>query len=311
MKRIRIGSRQSPLALKQTEYVRDLLLKRYPQLSLEIIPMRTKGDKLLDVPLAKIGDKGLFTKELEEALLEERIDLAVHSMKDLPTELPRGLCIGAMTPRLDPRDALLAAQGLTLEELPLEAVVGTSSLRRKAQLLYLRPDLRLVDLRGNVGTRLQLLEEGEFTAIVLAAAGLERLARQDRITQRLDYSICLPAVGQGSLGVEVREQDTESLELLREINDRDTAAAILAERALLSTLEGGCQIPLGAIAEVNGAGLRLRGMVANLEGTRLCKAEVSGLASQGEYLGRKLAQLLLQQGAGEILASLKKGVKHE
>lgn len=306
-----MGSRQSPLALWQTEYVRDLLLAKYPECRFEIIPMRTKGDKLMDVPLNQIGDKGLFTRELEQALLEGKIDLAVHSMKDLPTQLPDGLCIGAVTPRLDPRDALLSQGQIRLTELPAGALLGTSSLRRQAQLLHLRPDLRLVDLRGNIGTRVQRLAEGKFTAIVLAAAGIERLGWQDKITERLDFSVCLPAVGQGALGVEAREDDRVMLELLREITDQATTLAVLAERSLLRTLEGGCQIPLGAIAEVTGEILHLRGMVASLDGVKLLKAELSGPALAGEKLGRDLAGMLLAQGAGEILECIKKGASYE
>ena len=311
MKIIRMGSRQSQLALWQTEYVRGLLQHRYPEYEYEIIPMRTKGDKLLDVSLSKIGDKGLFTRELEQALLEGKIDLAVHSMKDLPTQLPEGLCIGAMTKRMDPRDALLSLNHVRITDLPVGAQIGTSSLRRQAQLLHLRPDLKMVDLRGNIGTRVQRLAEGQLAAIVLAAAGVERLGWQDKITEKLDYSICLPAVGQGSLGIEVREDDHIILELLREITHQATTQAILAERALLSTLEGGCQIPLGAIAEVSGNVLYLRGMVANLEGTKLLKAEHSGQALESEKIGRELAQMLLAQGAGEILECIKKGASYE
>jgi hydroxymethylbilane synthase len=307
MRVIRIGTRRSQLALWQTEHVRQLLERLQPRYQYELVGVTTKGDKFLHVPLAQIGAQGLFTKELEQSLLEGKIDLVVHSVKDLPTRLPDGLALGAMLKRADPRDALLARDGLQLYQLPAGAVIGTSSLRRKAQLLNARPDLKLVDLRGNINTRLRRLEDGEFDAIVLAVAGVERLGRQDRITQKLGYDLVLPAVGQGSLGVEVREDDEEIMALVGRLDDRDTRVAITAERAFLAALQGGCQVPVGAIAEVREGLVRLQGMVADLEGTTIIRNQLSGPAAAAVELGRALAERLLAQGAGEILDSIRKG----
>ncbi|NLW06381.1 MAG: hydroxymethylbilane synthase [Clostridia bacterium] len=307
MRVIRIGSRQSQLALWQAERVRKLLQLHQPLYQYKVVCLTTKGDKFIDVPLAKIGAQGLFTKELERALLEGKIDLAVHSAKDLPTRLPEGLAIGAMLKREDPRDALLAREGLQLYQLPPGAIVGTSSLRRKAQLLHARPDLKLVDLRGNIGTRVRRLENGEFDAIVLAVAGIERLGWQEKITQKLDYDLLLPAVGQGSIAVEAREDDEEIMTLIGQLDDQETRTAITAERAFLAALQGGCQVPIGAIAEVREGLLRLQGLVANLEGTTIIRDHLSGPAAAAVELGRALADSLLAQGAGEILASIRQG----
>lgn len=304
---VKIGTRQSPLALWQAEHIAALLGSRNPSCAFVLVPMRTKGDKLLDVPLAKIGDKGLFTKELEIALLEGEIDLAVHSMKDLPTLLPPGLCIGAVTRREDPRDALISRQGKSFSDLPRGAIIGTSSLRRRAQLLHARPDLNLTDLRGNIDTRLKRLDQGDFTAVILAAAGIERLGLGKRITERLDYSISLPAIGQGALGLEIRDNDEEIAQIISSANDEETACCIRVERDFLRTLEGGCQIPIGAIAEAQGDKIFLRGMAASLDGRRMLKDSISVDRTNPGDAGNTLARKMLARGAAEILHQIRAG----
>lgn len=300
-----VGTRDSALAMWQTNWVVDTLSKLNPDYTFRIVSMKTQGDKILDVALAKIGDKGLFTKELETAMLAGEIDLAVHSMKDLPTVLPEGLTIGAMCERVDPRDVVISRNGVPLAQLPQGALIGTSSLRRCAQLLSFRPDLKLEPLRGNLNTRMAKLEKNNLDAIILAAAGVERLGWGDRITERLSTEVCLPAVGQGSIGIEIREGDQEVLQVVGKINHAPSRAAITAERALLKKLEGGCQIPIGALGTVDGEHLTLRGVVASLDGQELIRDQISGPAQEAAALGEKLAGRLVEMGADRILKSVR------
>lgn len=301
---IRIGSRKSQLALVQTYWVQEQLQKHYPDRDFEVQTMSTHGDKILDVALSKIGDKGLFTKELEVGMLNQEIDLAVHSLKDLPTALPEGLVLGCVTERENPADALVLHakhQGKQLDTLPEGAVIGTSSLRRLAQLRYHFPHFTFKDIRGNLNTRLGKLDAGEFDALILAAAGLKRLDMSDRIHQVIPSEISLHAVGQGALGIECRGDDSEILDVLKAIEHSPTAQRCYAERAFLRELEGGCQVPIGVNTEIKGNSLILTGMVARLDGTTLIKDTVTGEATEAEALGVELAQLLRQQGAQEIL----------
>lgn len=313
MKTIVVGTRDSELALVQTYYVIDELKKRHPGHRFEVRKIKTEGDKILDVTLAKIGDKGLFVKEIEHALLAGEIDFAVHSMKDVPTDVPPGLVIAAVTRREDPRDCYIAKDGVTpLKAAPRGAVIGTSSLRRRAQLLHFRPDLRIVPLRGNLNTRFHKLREQDMDGIVLARAGVLRLGWEGRITEVLDFSICLPAVGQGALGVEARQDDAEILGILACLNDPPTAAAVAAERAFLSRLEGGCQVPVGAYGRLESGVLVLSGVVAGTDGSVLLKGELSGAPSQAEKLGLELAEKLLAKGADHILSTVRQGIEsHE
>lgn len=304
---IRAGSRKSALAMWQTEHVVSLLKEKNPQLDFEIIPISTKGDKILDVPLAKIGDKGLFTKELEVALLNKKIDFAVHSAKDMPTKLPGGLILSAMTKRYNPKDVFVSHKFDSLAEIPQGAKVGTSSLRRRAQLSNYRPDLNLVDIRGNLQTRLKRMQEEDMDGIILAAAGLERLGLEEHIKEYLDYSICLPAVGQGSLAIEVREDDEFIREIISAINDDDTQLAIRAERSLLRDFEGGCQIPIGARAQVEDGQLKMEALVASLDGTKLLRKNISTSIENPEKTGIALADLLREVGAEEILQEIRQG----
>lgn len=301
MKPLVIATRRSPLALWQAEFV-GRALESFGR-KVELLPLVTQGDRILDAPLSRVGGKGLFVKEIEEALLDGRADLAVHSLKDVPTKLPDGLVLGAILEREDPRDALCAPAHRTLESLPAGARVGTSSLRRRAQLLALRPDLRVVEIRGNVGTRMSKLE-GEVDAVILAAAGLRRLGLEDRITEVIAPEALLPAVGQGALAVEIREGDDETAALVRRLEHADTRDAVRAERALLARLEGGCQIPLAAHAEVEGDRLRLRARVGRVDGSLLLEAEGEGTRAEAEAIGVRAAEELLARGADEILASL-------
>ncbi|HEX3031192.1 MAG TPA: hydroxymethylbilane synthase [Bacillota bacterium] len=300
-----IGTRDSALALWQTEWVKEQLSRLCPQYKFRVIEMKTQGDKILDVALAKIGDKGLFTKELETAMLKGEIDLAVHSMKDMPTKLPEGLVIGAICEREEAGDVLIGRTAKTLDELPQGAKVGTSSLRRRAQLLKYRPDLQIQDLRGNLNTRMAKLEGQGLDAIVLAAAGVIRLGWSDRITERISSKVSLPAVGQGSVGIEIRENDEEVAKLVKALEHRESSLAILAERAMLRKLEGGCQIPIGAMGHVEGDTMRLEGVVASLDGTKVLRSSVEGKAGEAEALGLELANILLGMGAQEILNSLR------
>jgi hydroxymethylbilane synthase len=304
---IRIGSRKSQLALVQTYWVREELQKHFPDINFEVEEMSTQGDKILDVPLAKIGDKGLFTKELEVGMLENRTDFAVHSLKDLPTNLPEGLMLGCVTEREDPADALVVSaknKDKKLETLPEGAVVGTSSLRRLAQLRHSYPHLSFKDVRGNVNTRLAKLDSGEYDAIILAAAGLQRLGMSDRIHQVISSDISLHAVGQGALGIECREGDEEILRVIKALEHTETRDRCYAERAFLRQLEGGCQVPIGVNTKIEGNTLSLVGMVASLDGKRLIKDKVSGDRTNAKQLGIELAEKLRQQGAQEILAEI-------
>ena len=296
-----IGTRSSKLALWQADYVMDCLQKKYPELHVEKKLMTTKGDKILDAPLAKIGGKGLFTKELEQDMLAGGIDIAVHSLKDMPTEVPDGLIITAITKRYDPGDAFVSNKVKSLAELPQGAVVGTSSLRRKAQLLHERPDLVVKDLRGNVNTRLRKLDAGEYDAAVLAVAGLKRLGFGGRITEVLPKSMILPAVGQGALAIEAREDDAETRELVAFLNDEATVACAKAERAFLARVEGGCQVPVGVYATPEDSGLHVEAVIASLDGKRLYRDHVSGQVKDAEPLGTELADKLLDMGGIDIM----------
>ncbi|MEW6276303.1 MAG: hydroxymethylbilane synthase [Bacillota bacterium] len=300
-----VGSRQSRLALWQAQWVVEQLKQRYPGRHFRIVGMKTKGDHILDVPLAKIGDKGLFTRELENALLAGECDLAVHSMKDLPTRLPPGLTIGAICRREYPGDVLISRRMLTLQELPPGARLGTSSLRRKAQLLRFRPDLQMVDVRGNLTTRLRKLAEQQLDGLVLAYAGVCRLGVERAITQKIPFSICLPAVGQGSVGVEIREGDEEIRQLLAGLDDPAARPAITAERAFLRKLEGGCQVPIGALGRVENGALQLEGIVLTLDGRRYVRESVSGPPEEAVALGEELAARMLAKGAGAILEQVR------
>jgi len=303
-RRLRIGTRGSPLALWQAEWVKSQLLGGQQELIVELVIIKTTGDKILDVPLAKVGGKGLFVKEIEEALLDGRADLAVHSVKDMPAELPEGLHLAAMPPREDPRDALISKNGAGLDKLPHGARVGTSSLRRAAQLLHLRPDLRIETLRGNVDTRLRKLESEGFDAIVLAAAGLKRMELSQVISEYLEPERILPAVGQGALGIETRTGDVFTNEMVESLVHQQTVTTVRAERAFLKRLEGGCQVPIGAYATLEGESLIITGMVADLKGVRLIRKEMGGDARQPEVVGKRLAEVVLESGGGEILAEI-------
>ncbi len=301
---VRIATRKSPLALWQAEHVRDALLVAHPGLQIELLKMTTQGDKILDSPLAKIGGKGLFVKELEQGLLEMRADIAVHSMKDVPAEFPSGLCLAVVLAREDERDAFVSNAHATLESLPHGARVGTSSLRRQCQLSARRPDLQILTLRGNVNTRLAKLDAGEYDAIILASAGLLRLNMADRITQYMEPDISLPAVGQGAIGIECREGDARIHALLAVLNDEPTFIRITAERAMNRRLEGGCQVPIAGHAVLHGSNLTLRGLVGSPDGREMVRGEVSGPQCDAEALGIKLADDLLARGAAVILKNV-------
>lgn len=301
---IRIATRQSPLALWQAEHVRQLLCAQHPDLEVTLVPMVTKGDVILDTPLAKVGGKGLFVKELELALLEQRADIAVHSMKDVPVEFPDGLGLVCICERDDPHDALVSNHYDSLDALPQGAIVGTSSLRRQCQLRAARPDLHIKDLRGNVGTRLSKLDNGEYDAIILAAAGLRRLGLEARIRARLSVQQSLPAVGQGAIGIECRLDDARVRALLAPLNHADTADRVVAERAMNNRLQGGCQVPIGSYAELTGDQLYLRALVGTPDGSRLLQAEIRGPRTEAEQLGSALAEQLLDAGAGSILSAV-------
>lgn len=304
---VRIGTRKSQLALVQTYWIKAELEKHFPDLEIEVEKMSTQGDKILDVPLAKIGDKGLFTKELEVGMLDHTTDLAVHSLKDLPTNLPEGLMLGCVTKRVNPADALVVNEknkDKQLETLPEGAVVGTSSLRRLAQLRHHFPHLIFKDVRGNVNTRLAKLDAGEYDAIILAVAGLERLGMSDRIHQVISPEISLHAVGQGALGIECREGDTRILEILKVLEDAESRDRAYAERSFLRELEGGCQVPIGVNTSIEGDTLTLVGMVASLDGKQLIKDTISGNRNDAEQIGKDLANKLRDLGAGEILAKI-------
>lgn len=302
-----VGTRSSQLALWQADFVIGELAKKYPELVVEKRLMTTKGDKILNAPLAKIGGKGLFTKELETAMLEGEIDIAVHSLKDMPVVVPEGLVITAITQRADPGDAFVSSKYESFQQLPAGAKVGTSSLRRKAQLLHARPDLQIEDLRGNVNTRLRKMEEENFDGIILACAGLKRLGFGDKIRQVLPQTMCLPAVGQGALAIECRQADKETRELLEFLNDKCTRLCTEAERGFLATVEGGCQVPVGVHAVSAEAGIRVEAVIASLDGSTLLRdaleAEVKE-AQEARAVGVNLAEKLLARGGREILRSI-------
>ncbi|MBW1888777.1 MAG: hydroxymethylbilane synthase [Deltaproteobacteria bacterium] len=300
---LRIGTRGSRLALAQSEWVRERVEERYPNIKIELVRIKTKGDKILDSPLSEIGGKGLFVKEIEDALSRKEVDVAVHSVKDVPTELPDGLKLAVFPKREDPHDAFISVDYETLKDLPEGSSVGTSSLRRSSQLLHMRPDLDMVSVRGNVDTRLRKLESGDFQAIILASAGLKRLGLSSRINQVIPYDELLPAIGQGALGLEIRKDD-KVWEILHFMNHEPTEMAVRAERAFLMELEGGCQIPVAAYGRLSGDNLILKGMVAELDGSRIIKDEVRGQKDSPEDMGVSLARRLLVSGAAEILARI-------
>ena len=295
-----IGSRGSPLAVWQAQWVETRLRELVPGLSVSLQRIKTTGDRILDVPLSTIGGKALFVKEIEEALARGEIDLAIHSMKDVPTQLPSGLEILSIPAREDPRDALIARRGLSLEKLPKGARIGTSSLRRQSQLLHVRPDLTVVMLRGNLDTRLRKLEAGDYDAIVLAAAGLRRLGLEQQNTEYLPYEVCLPAIAQGALGLEGRADDPFVREIVTGLEDRSTRIAVTTERAFLERLEGGCQVPIAAHATVDKT-IHLQGLIASVDGRRLVRGSSEGPLSDGIQMGAVLAERLLSQGGREIL----------
>ncbi|MGE8563461.1 MAG: hydroxymethylbilane synthase [Acinetobacter bohemicus] len=301
MKILKIATRQSPLALWQAEHIRARLEAMHADLKVELVTFVTQGDKILDTPLAKIGGKGLFVKELEEALLDGRADLAVHSMKDVPMALPEGLTLAVICEREDPLDAFVSNTYNSFAELPHGAKVGTSSLRRKCQILKQRPDLEIIDLRGNVGTRLSKLDAGLYDAIILASAGLKRLGLADRIRHTLQLEISLPAVGQGALGLECRAADQAVLDLILPLLHDETYICVRAERAFNAYLEGGCQVPIAGYASLSQGQLHIEGRVGSVDGATLLKVELKGTPEQAEQLGETLAQKLLEQGAGDLL----------
>lgn len=301
---IRIATRKSDLAMWQAKYVQAKLLEHHPHLSVELLPMSTQGDRILDTPLAKIGGKGLFIKELEIAMQNGDADIAVHSMKDVPVAFPDGFGLHAICERENPFDAFVSNTFSSLEALPLGAVVGTSSLRRQCQLRAFRDDLVIKDLRGNVNTRLAKLDDGQYDAIILASAGLIRLGMLDRIKQEIKPDLSLPAVGQGAVGIECRNDDADLITLLAALNDHDTATRVSAERAMNARLEGGCQVPIGSYAVLNGQQLLLRGLVGTPDGKTMLKSQVEGAASDAIKIGEAVANELLAAGAKEILDSL-------
>lgn len=303
---IRIATRHSPLAMWQANFVKAELLKYHPHLIVELLPMKTKGDKILDTPLAKVGGKGLFVKELEVAMLEGRADIAVHSMKDVPVDFPQGLGLSVICKREDPRDAFVSNQYQSIEQLPQGAVVGTSSLRRQCQIRALRPDLKIKDLRGNVNTRLAKLDDGLYDGIILAAAGLLRLQMSKRIASYIEPEISLPAVGQGAVGIECRLDDQQTIALLKPLEDAETRVRVTAERAMNLALQGGCQVPIGSFALLQGDQLFLRGLVGSVDGKEIIRKEITGHQDQAELLGLTVAKQLLASGAKEILAEVYK-----
>ena len=311
MKKIRIGTRGSQLALWQANWVKGKLSEWNPGMEIEIHKIKTTGDKILDVPLAKVGGKGLFVKEIEEALFDKKIDIAVHSMKDVPTDLPEGLCISAITEREDPRDALISKDGSKLKELKKGAKIGTSSLRRQVQLLNFREDFKIYQLRGNLNTRMKKLSAGDFDAIMLAAAGVKRMGWKDKITEYLPYDIFLPAIGQGALGIEIRDSDREAGKIVERFNHRETSLCVRAERAFLKRLEGGCQVPIAAFGTIippsppfnkgGQGGIKLEGLVGSIDGKILYRDSEEDKENNVEELGIRLAEKLLNMGADKIL----------
>ena len=300
-KEIRIGTRASALALWQAEWVKAELEKKYPGMTVSLTKIKTTGDKILDVPLAQVGGKGLFVKEIEEAMLANEIDIAVHSMKDVPTMFPDGLHLSCITKREDARDALLTRNNMKFKDLPQGATIGTSSLRRQAQLMSVRPDFKIMQLRGNVDTRLRKLKEGQFDAIILAAAGVRRLGLAENVSEYLDPAISLPAIGQGALGIECRVDDRELNDLIAFFNHQDTRTCVTGERALLRRLEGGCQVPIACYGQMVNGKLHLIGLVGSVDGKRIIKETIEGEAGKAEKLGVTLAEKLLSKGADVIL----------
>jgi len=301
---IRIGTRGSPLALWQANWIKSCLEKERSELQVDLVRIKTSGDKMQYVSLSKIGGKGLFIKEIEEALMRNDIDIAVHSMKDVPVKLPRGLDISIITEREDPRDALVSNNGIKLADLPKGARIGTGSLRRQTQLLSYRPDFKIMPLRGNLETRLNKLETEGLDAIILAAAGLNRLKMADRITEFIDPDIMLPGIGQGAVGIELRLNDTFSMMMTMPLDHEPTHTALLAERAFLQKLEGGCQVPIGGYATINDEILTLKGLVASLDGKQIFKAEKSGPTQDAEQIGKTLGKEILQMGADKVLKEI-------
>ena len=299
-----IGTRGSPLALWQAEWVRSALLQRFPGVAVELSIIKTQGDKILDVPLAKVGGKGLFVKEIEDALLNGRADVAVHSMKDMPAEIPAGLVIGAVPEREIPADVLISRNDLTLRQLPAGGVIGTSSLRRAAQLRHLRPDLEVVPVRGNVETRMGKLDTDRLAAVVLAAAGVKRLGLAQRVAESLDEEIMLPAVGQGALCIEVREKDSRIGAMIAALDHPATRTVVSGERAFLKRLQGGCQVPIAGHGRLDGDQFILTGLVAEVDGGIVIKDRLSGPAEAAEQIGIELAETLLRRGADQILQKL-------
>ncbi len=301
IEKIRLGTRGSPLALWQANWIKNQLEETHEGLKVELTIIKTTGDKIQDTPLAKIGGKGLFLKEIEDALLKNKIDIAVHSMKDVPVQLPRRLCIASFTEREDPRDALISKNGIKLADMPQNAKIGTGSMRRQTQLLNYRPDFEIVPLRGNIDTRIKKLETEGLDGIILASAGLIRMGWADQITEYIDTEILLPAIGQGAVGIETRNFDIDVIEAVVALDHEDTNYALEAERAFLRVLEGGCQVPIGGYATIQENQLTLKGLVGDLSGKKIIKSEKIGLIENAEYIGQDLGKEILAMGADKIL----------
>ena len=301
---LRIATRKSPLALWQANFVSAQLKHYHPDLEIELVTMTTQGDKILDTPLAKVGGKGLFVKELETGMLEGRADIAVHSMKDVPVDFPPGLHLAVICEREDPRDAFVSNNYTSLDDLPQGARLGTSSLRRQSQIAAFRPDLKIIDLRGNVNTRLKKLDDGEYDAIILAAAGLKRLEFEERITQFIETDVCLPAIGQGAVGIECRSDDARVHNLIAPLNDNKTQIRVTAERAMNERLQGGCQVPIAGYAEFEKGLIMMRGLVGQVDGKKIIRGDIAGPAENAEELGIVLAEDLLSRVADKILKEL-------
>ena len=302
--KIRIATRKSPLALWQANFVKQNLLLAHKDLTVELIPMVTQGDIILDSPLSKIGGKGLFVKQLEQAILNNEADIAVHSIKDIPAQFPEGLMLAAICQRDEVRDAFVANKYTCLNDLPKGAIVGTSSLRRQCQLRSHFPHLIIKDLRGNVGTRLNKLDDEQYDAIILASVGLKRLSLEHRITQYIDTDLMLPAVGQGAIGIESRTDDKQILDIISVLDDKKSRACIQAERAMNNALQGGCQVPIAGYCRLNNDELMLQGLVGRVDGSKIIKQQITGFINEAESLGEKLAKQLLNQGADLILTEL-------
>ena len=302
--KIRIATRKSPLALWQANFVKQNLLLAHKDLTVELIPMVTQGDIILDSPLSKIGGKGLFVKQLEQAILNNEADIAVHSIKDIPAQFPEGLMLATICQRDEVRDAFVANKYASLNDLPEGAIVGTSSLRRQCQLRSHFPHLIIKDLRGNVGTRLNKLDDGQYDAIILASVGLKRLSLEHRISQYIDTDLMLPAVGQGAIGIESRTDDKQILDIISVLDDKKSRACIQAERAMNNALQGGCQVPIAGYCRLNNDELTLQGLVGRVDGSKIIKQQITGFINEAESLGEKLAKQLLNQGADLILTEL-------